>query len=139
MQKTPPVSTFGERFSFLLDHLRSLGHRGTDKTLGHTRLGLPSSRVAEYKSRTTVPPADAVLTAARGALVDPGWLAFGHESEAPRPGGFDVWLVNARAAAPATLGPSVIREPSPAVFDESRRAPTSRPSAKVPKKRPGTA
>lgn len=46
------------------------------------------SQLTEYHKGKVMPPLDVVLAYARATGVDPGWLAFGGESEAPAPSGF---------------------------------------------------
>lgn len=88
------VSTFGLRFRYARDFQRASGRWTSDGELAE-ELGLDSqSQISAYKSLTDAPPAPRVLAIAKRTGVDPGWLAFGPETSAPAPAGFEVWLGN---------------------------------------------
>ena len=75
-------------------------------------IGVSAASISDYKSRELAPPADRTLAIARWCGVDPGWLAFGEDTEAPAPEGFSAWLENQRARRPQRVA-----EPSPRVRD----------------------
>jgi hypothetical protein len=93
------ASTFAQRFEFARDRQRGLGTWQDDSALA-IHLGVASSSITEYKTRDEAPPAKRTLAIARICGVDPGWLAFGEDSGAPRPDGFAFWLENRRKAQP---------------------------------------
>jgi transcriptional regulator with XRE-family HTH domain len=129
-------STFGERFSFARDFQRFSGRKMSDGELARL-LGFKSqSEISTYKNRGAPPHAERVLIVAEQCGVDPGWLAFGNDSKAPAPIGWDVWLQrrqedDARAFSDGAEIPTLERES----FDEeeppTRATGTSgRPGAK---------
>jgi transcriptional regulator with XRE-family HTH domain len=68
-------------------------------------LGMRSqSEITAYKSRAIPPHATHVLLIAQQCGVDPGWLAFGQDSKAPAPDGFEKWLRNKTEEAEHAFG-----------------------------------
>jgi hypothetical protein len=124
-------SSFSERFLFARDFQRLSGRVLTDGDLADL-LGFKSQgEITTYKARTTPPHAERVLIVALQCGVDPGWLAFGEDSQAPRPPGFEQWLEN-RRKAPQASTPKL--EPSPMV--RARQQPQRRDAKKpAPKKK----
>lgn len=121
-------SAFSERFLFARDFQRLSGRVLTDGDLADL-LGFKSQgEITTYKARTTPPHAERVLIVALQCGVDPGWLAFGEDSQAPRPPGFEQWLENRRKAPPAST-PKL--EPSPMVQRQQK------PQRSGTKKTPG--
>lgn len=85
-------SVFADRFLFAREFQRFRGRWTNDGELA-VELGFSSqSEVTTYKKRAIAPGAMHVLTIARRTGVDPGWLAFGIDSQAPEPPGFVEWL-----------------------------------------------
>lgn len=85
------VSTFAQRFEYARDRQRALGTWQEDEKLAKG-VGVKPSGITAYKARHLAPPANRTLRLAKLCGVDPGWLAFGEDSAAPAPEGFDDWM-----------------------------------------------
>lgn len=88
----PIASTFGQRFEFARAQQAVNGRKETDTDFAEA-VGVGSSAVTGYKSAINAPPAERVLVIAKRCGVDPGWLAFGEDTNATAPVGFAGWLV----------------------------------------------
>ena len=122
-------TTFAERLEYARDRQRILGFWKPDGALA-SAIGVAPSQVSEYKARETAPSSERTLALAKEMEVDPGWLAFGEESAAPAPDGFAAWFQRRAARAHGQrMGPSVIQEPDPKIFDEPA-LPRPKPAAK---------
>lgn len=84
-------STFARRFEYTRARQHGLGTWQEDAVLAEA-MGVAASQISGYKGRDEAPPAKRTLALAKACGVDPGWLAFGAESQAPAPEGFAEWL-----------------------------------------------
>jgi hypothetical protein len=87
----PTASTFGQRFAFARVVQSFGGVTETDTAFGKA-IGVVSGAMTGYKNAITAPPAERVLVIAKRCGVDPGWLAFGEDTTAEAPPGFQTWL-----------------------------------------------
>lgn len=114
-------STFALRFEFARARQHALGTWREDQVLAE-HIGVAPSRIAEYKTRDEAPAAGRTLMIAEWCGVDPGWLAFGEASGAPRPDGFALWLENRRKTVPQL----VVAESAAPPKSGLQRSPTTR-------------
>lgn len=91
-------SAFADRFIFAREFQRFHGRWTTDGDLAKELGFSGQSEITTYKKRAVAPGAQHVLIIARRTGVDPGWLAFGADSEAPEPQGYREWLAKQDAA-----------------------------------------
>jgi hypothetical protein len=94
------VSTFAQRFEYARARQHVLGTWREDSVLA-AHLGIAASQITDYKARDEAPPAKRTLAIAQWCGVDPGWLAFGADSAAPAPEGFEAWLAATRQRSAA--------------------------------------
>lgn len=113
-------STFAIRFDFARIRQRMLGTWQEDQALAE-QVGVAPSRIAEYKARTEAPSAARTLALAQACGVDPGWLAFGEDSQAPAPEGFASYFESRLRARAIIKGVEV----------EPRDVPAPRPGTKA--------
>lgn len=103
-------STFGQRFQFARAHQKFKGFDETDGEFAAAVGFGGQSEVSAYQRRAGAPKVERVLAIAKRCEVDPGWLAFGADSQAPVPQGFDLWLKRHPAEEPpSTAMPKHVR------------------------------
>lgn len=147
MLKSTVKSTFAERLEYSRDRQRILGSWEADGVLAEY-LGVSKASVSDYKKSETAPAAERTLAIAQWVGVDPGWLAFGAESAAPAPEGFELWLVGRRKRSPqpaeqpaAEPGAAINRRRKPAeqflAEEEEAKQKAAQGAARGKRKDPG--
>jgi transcriptional regulator with XRE-family HTH domain len=89
-------SDFRERLEYARDRQRVLGTWDEDQAVA-AHIGVSKSQYSAYTRSDTAPASERTLLLAQWLGVDPGWLMFGEESQAPAPDGFAAWLEKRRA------------------------------------------